>query len=124
MILLGSSITGEEAESCGLVAGLFEPGTVLENALESVTRIANMSRSAVSLAKECICRGEFAPLESAGGQGSDTRAKPTTRGAMMTSNDTSTTTRSELGTKAKGYRHSWVSDLQSGSSANPVNMGS
>ncbi|KAH7019689.1 ClpP/crotonase-like domain-containing protein [Ilyonectria destructans] len=60
MILLGSSITGEEAASCGLVAGLFERGTVLANALEAATRIANMSRSAVSLAKECICRGEFA----------------------------------------------------------------
>ncbi|KAI3572379.1 ClpP/crotonase-like domain-containing protein [Fusarium oxysporum f. sp. albedinis] len=57
MILLGSSITGEEAASCGLAAGLFEPGTVLAGALEAATQIANMSRSAVSLAKESICRG-------------------------------------------------------------------
>ncbi|KAH7136203.1 ClpP/crotonase-like domain-containing protein [Dactylonectria macrodidyma] len=58
MILLGSSITGEEAASCGLVAGLFEPGTVLANTLETATRIANMSGSAISLAKECICRAD------------------------------------------------------------------
>ncbi|KAK2471218.1 hypothetical protein H9L39_17449 [Fusarium oxysporum f. sp. albedinis] len=43
MILLGSSITGEEAASCGLAAGLFEPGTVLAGALEAATQIANMS---------------------------------------------------------------------------------
>ncbi|KAH8648240.1 ClpP/crotonase-like domain-containing protein [Ilyonectria robusta] len=58
MILLGSSITGEEAASCGLVAGLFEPGTVLASALEAATQIANMSRSAISLAKESICRAD------------------------------------------------------------------
>ncbi|KAM5372469.1 hypothetical protein ACJZ2D_007507 [Fusarium nematophilum] len=58
MILLGSSITGEEAASCGLVAGLFEPGAVLAGALEAASQIADMSRSAVSLAKESICRAD------------------------------------------------------------------
>ena len=56
MILLGSSITADEAERLGLIAGLYEPGKVLDGTLKAAKRIAAVSSSAVSLAKEAICR--------------------------------------------------------------------
>ena len=59
MILLGSSITADEAEQLGLVAGLYEPGKVLDGALKAAKRLAALSLSAVSLAKEAICRCKY-----------------------------------------------------------------
>ncbi|KAI1859545.1 uncharacterized protein JN550_012063 [Neoarthrinium moseri] len=58
MILLGTSITSQEAKSYGLVADIFEPGTVLENSLTVAARLAELSPGALSLAKEAIRRSD------------------------------------------------------------------
>ena len=56
MILLGTPITAQDANAAGLVADTFEPGTVLGNVLQVASKLASMSPSALSLAKEAICR--------------------------------------------------------------------
>jgi enoyl-CoA hydratase/carnithine racemase len=56
MILLGTPITAAEASAAGLVADVFEPGSVLENVLQTASKLASMSPSALSLAKEAVCR--------------------------------------------------------------------
>lgn len=56
MILLGSPITASEANAAGLVAELFEAGTVLDEVIKVTSRLAIMSPSALSLAKEAVCR--------------------------------------------------------------------
>ncbi|SPO05160.1 probable enoyl-CoA hydratase precursor, mitochondrial [Cephalotrichum gorgonifer] len=58
MILLGSPISAERADTLGLVTGLFEPGSVLEAALDLASRLSEQSSSAVALAKEAICRSD------------------------------------------------------------------
>jgi enoyl-CoA hydratase len=62
MILLGTPITASDAKSAGLVAQVVEPGTVLETAVQTASKLAGMSTSAISLAKEAICRGVWCPL--------------------------------------------------------------
>ena len=59
MILVGDPITAERADALGLVTGLCEPGAVLGAAVDLATRISGGSSSAVALAKEAICRGEY-----------------------------------------------------------------
>ena len=54
MILFGAKITAAEAQSLGLVADVFQPGTVLDNAVKMATTLATQSASAVELAKEAI----------------------------------------------------------------------
>ena len=56
MILLGTPITAAEASAAGLVADVFEPGSVLDNVLQTASKLASMSPSALSLAKEAGCR--------------------------------------------------------------------
>lgn len=56
MILLGSPISAAEANSAGLVAQLFEPGQVMENVVQTASRLAGLSSAALSLAKEAVCR--------------------------------------------------------------------
>lgn len=56
MILLGSPISAAEASSAGLVAQLFEPSQVLENVVQTASRLAGLSPTALSLAKEAVCR--------------------------------------------------------------------
>ncbi|KAH6657079.1 enoyl-CoA hydratase/isomerase [Truncatella angustata] len=56
MILFGSTINAKEAEAYGLVSHVYEPGSVLENALQVATQLAQLSPGALSLAKEAICR--------------------------------------------------------------------
>lgn len=56
MILLGTPITAAEASAAGLVAGVFEPGSVLDNVLQVASKLASMSPTALSLAKEAVCR--------------------------------------------------------------------
>ncbi|KAL6865502.1 hypothetical protein ACO1O0_001596 [Amphichorda felina] len=58
MILLGTPITAQDANAAGLVADIFEPGTVLGNVLQVASKLASMSPSALSLAKEAICRSD------------------------------------------------------------------
>ncbi|CAH0026097.1 unnamed protein product [Clonostachys rhizophaga] len=58
MILLGTPITASDAMSAGLVAQVVEPGTVLETAVQTASKLAGMSTSAISLAKEAICRAD------------------------------------------------------------------
>ncbi|KPM43746.1 hypothetical protein AK830_g2756 [Neonectria ditissima] len=58
MILLGSSISAAEATSAGLVAQLFEPGQVLENTVQTASKLAGLSPAALSLAKEAVCRSD------------------------------------------------------------------
>ncbi|KAI6781626.1 enoyl-CoA hydratase [Emericellopsis cladophorae] len=58
MILLGSPISAQEARAAGLVADTFEAGTVLDNVMHVAARLASMSPTAVSLAKEAICRSD------------------------------------------------------------------
>jgi enoyl-CoA hydratase len=57
VILLGKQLDAAEAQSAGLVAEVFEPGTVLENTIKIASQLANKSRVALSLAKEAVCRG-------------------------------------------------------------------
>ena len=59
MILVGDPITAERADALGLVTGLCEPGAALGAAVDLATRISGGSSSAVALAKEAICRGEY-----------------------------------------------------------------
>lgn len=57
MILLAAPMTATEALSAGLVAQLFEPGTVLENTVEIASQLAASSPTALSLAKDAVSRG-------------------------------------------------------------------
>ncbi len=59
MIMLGTTMTAKEAMSATLVAEVFEPGTVLEHVLHIGSKLASMSPTALSLAKEAICRCTF-----------------------------------------------------------------
>jgi enoyl-CoA hydratase len=59
MILLGSPISAQEARTAALVADIFEAGTVLDNVLDVASRLASMSPTALSLAKEAICRCKY-----------------------------------------------------------------
>jgi enoyl-CoA hydratase/carnithine racemase len=59
MILTGASISGEEAHHLGLLAAVSEPGTVLDQAVECACGLAAMSTTALSQAKEAVCRGEL-----------------------------------------------------------------
>lgn len=59
MILLGNPISANEAFSAGLVAEVFEDRTVLNKVLAIAAKLAQASPSALSLAKEAICRGEY-----------------------------------------------------------------
>jgi enoyl-CoA hydratase/carnithine racemase len=56
MILLGTPISADEALSAGLVSQLFEAGAVLENAIKIASRLAALSPTALSLAKEAVSR--------------------------------------------------------------------
>lgn len=58
MILLGTPISAADASAAGLLAGIFEPGTVFDNVLETASRLAGMSPMALSLAKEAVCRSD------------------------------------------------------------------
>ncbi|KAH7160488.1 ClpP/crotonase-like domain-containing protein [Dactylonectria estremocensis] len=58
MILLATPIPATEAFSLGLVAQLFEPGTVLEQTIEIASKLAASSATALSLAKEAVCRAD------------------------------------------------------------------
>lgn len=62
MILLGTPISAAEASAAGLLAGIFEPGTVLGNVINAASKLAGMSPTALSLAKEAVCRCESTPL--------------------------------------------------------------
>lgn len=62
MILFGQSIPAQEAQSMGLVADLYKPGTVLDNTVAVAHELAHRSSSALCLAKEAICRGESGVL--------------------------------------------------------------
>lgn len=64
MILLGAPIPVDQAKSAGLVADIFEPGTVLENAITTASKLAALSPTALSLAKEAICRCKFGVVSS------------------------------------------------------------
>ncbi len=43
----------------GLIADLFEPGTVLQNTVNVAGELAQQSSEAMCLAKEAICHGQF-----------------------------------------------------------------
>jgi enoyl-CoA hydratase len=58
VILLGKQLDASEAHAAGLVAELFEPGTVLENTVKIASQLAAKSRVALSLAKEAVCRAD------------------------------------------------------------------
>ena len=58
MIMLGTSIAADEAHINGLVADVFDDGTVLEKTLAVAERLSNSSGVALSFAKEAICGGE------------------------------------------------------------------
>lgn len=57
MILLGRPIQAEEAQSAGLVAQLYESGSVLDNVVkDTASTLAALSPTALGLAKEAICK--------------------------------------------------------------------
>jgi len=43
----------------GLIADLFEPGTVLQNTVKVASELAQQSSEAMCLAKQAICHGEL-----------------------------------------------------------------
>ncbi|KPA38126.1 enoyl- hydratase [Fusarium langsethiae] len=59
MILLGRPISAEEAKSAGLVARLYENGSVLDNVVkDAASTLAALSPMALGLAKEAICKSD------------------------------------------------------------------
>ncbi|KAM0410891.1 hypothetical protein ACHAPD_010706 [Fusarium lateritium] len=59
MILLGRPIQAEEAQSAGLVAQLYESGSVLNNVVkDTASTLAALSPMALGLAKEAICKSD------------------------------------------------------------------
>ncbi len=58
IILSGQPISSQEAQSIGLIAELYEPGTVLDNTIRVASELAQQSNYALCLAKEAICQGE------------------------------------------------------------------
>ncbi|KAF5018123.1 hypothetical protein F66182_9916 [Fusarium sp. NRRL 66182] len=59
MILLGKPITAEEARSAGLIAQLYESGSVLDRVVQdTAAMLAGLSPMALGLAKEAICRSD------------------------------------------------------------------
>ncbi|KAI9897973.1 hypothetical protein N3K66_006333 [Trichothecium roseum] len=58
MILTGTPIPAVEAHAANLVSGLHEPGTVLEKTIETASKLASLSPTALSLAKEAVCRSD------------------------------------------------------------------
>ncbi|UZP38569.1 hypothetical protein NXS19_006385 [Fusarium pseudograminearum] len=59
MILLGRPIQAEEAQSAGLVAQLYESGSVLDNVVkDTASTLAALSPMALGLAKEAICKSD------------------------------------------------------------------
>ena len=58
IILSGQPISSQEAQSIGLVAELYQPGTVLDNTTKVASELAQQSSYALCLAKEAICQGE------------------------------------------------------------------
>lgn len=64
MILLGRPIPAEEAMSVGLVAQLYESGTVLDNVVrDTASTLAALSPTALGLAKETICRCKWLNIQ-------------------------------------------------------------
>ena len=57
IILSGQPISSQEAQSIGLVAELYQPGTVLDNTTKVASELAQQSSYALCLAKEAICQG-------------------------------------------------------------------
>lgn len=53
-ILTGDTFSGEEAERWGLVSKVFEPGTVLENALDLAERLADGPRITAKACKKAV----------------------------------------------------------------------
>ncbi|KAK4031739.1 ClpP/crotonase-like domain-containing protein [Parachaetomium inaequale] len=58
IIFSGQPISSQEAQSMGLVAELYQPGTVLENTVKVAGEFAQQSSYALCLAKEAICRAD------------------------------------------------------------------
>ncbi|KAG9253484.1 ClpP/crotonase-like domain-containing protein [Emericellopsis atlantica] len=58
VILLGKQIEAPEAHAAGLVADIYEPGTVLEETLTVAAQLAGKSSTAVALSKEAIKRAD------------------------------------------------------------------
>ncbi|KAL4814615.1 ClpP/crotonase-like domain-containing protein [Aspergillus spinulosporus] len=59
VIVLGEPLSGTEAYSLGLVCSLTEPGQALQAALDLAIALGSRSQSAIMLAKEAICRGDY-----------------------------------------------------------------
>lgn len=64
MILTGTPIPAVEAHAANLVSGLHEPGTVLEKTIETASKLASLSPTALSLAKEAVCRCKSSPVHA------------------------------------------------------------
>lgn len=58
MILLGRPISADEARSAGLIADIYDSGSVLHNVLETAKSLAALSPTALSFAKEAICKSD------------------------------------------------------------------
>ncbi|RSL75833.1 hypothetical protein CEP51_010517 [Fusarium floridanum] len=58
MILLGRPISADEARSAGLIADLYDSGSVLHNVLDTAKSLASLSPTALSFAKEAICKSD------------------------------------------------------------------
>ncbi|KAL2755314.1 hypothetical protein ACRALDRAFT_2041708 [Sodiomyces alcalophilus JCM 7366] len=58
MILLGTPISAAEAKAAGLVAQIYETGTVLDHVVSTASTMAALSPTALSLAKEAVCRSD------------------------------------------------------------------
>ena len=59
MILLGKPISADEARSAGLIADVYDNGSVLHNVLETAKSLAALSPTALFFAKEAICKCKY-----------------------------------------------------------------
>lgn len=114
MILLGTPILATEARAAGLVAEIFEDTTVLQNVVAIAAKLAQASASALSLAKEAICRGES--------RANSTNMRQCTNSRFQRTSEAVTTTLSEAYTilplarpiSERALRHSLGSGSPSG----------
>jgi enoyl-CoA hydratase/carnithine racemase len=54
MVLTGEMLTAEEAEKAGLVARVYEPEALVEEAIKMAQKIASKGRMSVYMAKEAV----------------------------------------------------------------------
>lgn len=119
IILLGEPISATEALNHGLVTKLFESGQVLKGVLETASKLANLSASALSFAKEAVLRGMSRPVHPLFKLTfADASNQPMLWGGTKNSSVSFTITHSVLTIRTRACRHSFRSERQGGVMSN------